>query len=72
VADATSIRSNRLPPGAQLKIPLRNGDEIFESPARVVYMCPGLGMGVNRGLNLPEKTLAILDRGLAKAKSAFG
>ncbi|MBV9888372.1 MAG: PilZ domain-containing protein [Acidobacteria bacterium] len=56
-----------LPPGAEVKILLRSGDEIFEAPARVVYMCPGLGMGVNWGLNLPEKTLAILDRWLAKA-----
>ena len=53
--------------GAQVKISLRNGDEIFETPARVVYTCPGLGMGVNWGLNLPEDSLAILDRWLAKA-----
>jgi PilZ domain len=56
-----------LPPGTQVKISLRSGEEIFETPARVVYMCPGLGMGVNWGLNLPEKTLAILDRWLARA-----
>ena len=56
-----------LPMGAQVQVLLRSGDEIFEAPARVVYMCPGLGMGVNWGLNLPEKTLAILDRWLAKA-----
>lgn len=56
-----------LPPGTEVKILLRSGEEIFEAPARVVYMCPGLGMGVNWGLNLPEKTLAMLDRWLARA-----
>jgi hypothetical protein len=62
-----------LPTGAQVKIVMRSGDEIFEAPGRVVYMCPGLGMGVNWGLSLPDKTLAILDRWLAKAaKNANG
>jgi len=62
-----------LPTGAQVKIVLRSGDEIFEAPGRVVYMCPGLGMGVNWGLSLPDKTLAILDRWLARAaKNANG
>jgi hypothetical protein len=62
-----------LPNGTQVKILLRSGDEIFEAPGRVVYMCPGLGMGVNWGLSLPDKTLAILDRWLAKAaKNANG
>jgi hypothetical protein len=62
-----------LPTGAQVKILLRSGDEIFEAPGRVVYMCPGLGMGVNWGLSLPDKTLAILDRWLARAaKNANG
>src|SRR6201999_4216066 len=31
-----------LPTGANVKILLRSGDEIFEAPAKVVYMCPGL------------------------------
>ena len=62
-----------LPTGAQVKILLRSGEEIFEAPGRVVYMCPGLGMGVNWGLSLPDKTLAILDRWLARAaKNANG
>ena len=56
-----------LPPGAQVKIQLRSGDEIFETPAKVVYMCPGLGMGVNWGTDLAEKHLAILDRWLQVA-----
>ena len=61
-----------LPTGAQVKIVLRSGDEIFEAPGRVVYMCPGLGMGVNWGLSLPDKTLAILDRWLARAAKNAG
>jgi PilZ domain len=62
-----------LPTGANVKVLLRSGDETFDTPARVVYMCPGLGMGVNWGLNLPEKSQAILDRWLAKAaKNANG
>ncbi|HEX3121630.1 MAG TPA: PilZ domain-containing protein [Candidatus Acidoferrum sp.] len=62
-----------LPPGAYVKILLRSGDEIFEAPARVVYMCPGLGMGINWGLGLPDKSMAILDRWMAKAaKNANG
>ena len=61
-----------LPPGAHVKILLRSGDEIFEAPGRVVYMCPGLGMGVNWGLSLPDKTIAMLDRWLAKAAKNSG
>lgn len=61
-----------LPTGAQVKVSLRSGEEIFEVPARVMYTCPGLGMGVNWGLNLPEKTLAILERWLARAGQSPG
>jgi len=61
-----------LPMGTQVNVLLRSGDEIFEAPARVMYMCPGLGMGVNWGLNLPEKTLAILERWLAKVAHNAG
>ena len=44
-----------LPPGAQVKILFRSGDEIFEAPARNV--CIG---ALDWGLSLPDKTLAIL------------
>jgi PilZ domain len=56
-----------LPPGTQVKIQLRSGDDIFETTARVVYICPGLGMGVHWGSNPQEKHFAILDRWLQKA-----
>ncbi len=58
---------NPMPTGTQVKIQLCSGDEIFETPARVVYVCPGLGMGVHWGANPAEKHLAILDRWLHKA-----
>jgi PilZ domain-containing protein len=58
---------NPLPPGTRVKIQLRSGDDIFETPARVVYICPGLGMGVHWGVNPEEKHFAILDRWLQKA-----
>jgi hypothetical protein len=56
-----------LPVGTDVNILLRSGDEVFETTARVVYMCPGLGMGVNWGMDLAHKTIATLDQWLAKA-----
>jgi hypothetical protein len=60
---------NPLAPGTQVKIQLRSGDEVFKTPARVVYLCPGLGMGVHWGTTPPEKELAILHRWLQEAAS---
>jgi hypothetical protein len=61
---------NPLPPGAQIKIQLRCGDEVFETEARVVYLCPGLGMGVHWGTKPAESQFSILDRWLQNAASA--
>ncbi len=58
---------NPSPMGADVKVKLQSGDEIFETPARVVYVCPGLGIGVHWGGNVPEKQLAVLDRWLQEA-----
>jgi PilZ domain len=58
---------NPLPPGTQIKIQLRSGDEVFDTEARVVYMCPGLGMGVHWGTKPSEKQFSILDRWLQEA-----
>ena len=58
---------NPLPSGTSVIIQLRSGDAIFETPARVVYVCPGLGMGVHWGTQPPEKQFAVLDRWLQKA-----
>jgi hypothetical protein len=58
---------NPLPTGTRIRIKLRNGEDIFETQARVVYTCPGLGMGVFWGTNPPETQFAILDRWLQEA-----
>ena len=59
-----------LPVQTQIKIRLRSGDDVFETQARVVYVCPGLGMGVHWGISPPEKQVAILDGWLQKAASS--
>ena len=58
---------NPAPVGSQVKVQLRRGDAVFEATARVVYICPGLGMGLNWGTNVPPDKLALLDRWLAEA-----
>jgi hypothetical protein len=42
---------------------------VFETQARVVYVCPGLGMGVHWGTNPQTMHLGNLDRWLQKAAS---
>jgi hypothetical protein len=59
-----------LPVQTQIKIRLRSGDDVFETQARVVYVCPGLGMGVHWGISPAEKQVAILDGWLQKAASS--
>jgi hypothetical protein len=56
-----------LPTGTQITIQLRSGEEIFETQARVVYTCPGLGMGIQWGPNPSDTQFAILDRWLQRA-----
>ena len=58
-----------LPIQTEIKIQLRNGDDVFETQARVVYVCPGLGMGIHWGTSPLEKDIAILDGWLQKAAS---
>ena len=58
---------NPSPMGTDVSVKLQSGNEIFETPARVVYVCPGLGMGVHWGGHVPEQQLAILDRWLQTA-----
>jgi hypothetical protein len=60
---------NPVPVGSQVKVQLRRGDNIFETSGRVVYICPGLGMGVHWGTNPTPEKLAILDRWLGEAAS---
>lgn len=58
---------NPVPVGSQVKVQLRRGDMVFETVARVVYICPGLGMGLNWGTNVAPDKLTILDRWLLEA-----
>lgn len=56
-----------LPQGTQIHVRLQNQGEAFESPARVIYVSPGLGMGVAFAGTLPANQQSILDRWLAGA-----
>jgi hypothetical protein len=58
---------NPIPVGSQVKVQLRRADAAFETPARVVYICPGLGMGLHWGTSPAPDKLAILDRWLMEA-----
>ena len=58
---------NPVPVGSEVKVQLRRGETAFETEARVVYICPGLGMGLNWGKDLPCHKLTILDRWLLEA-----
>jgi hypothetical protein len=61
---------NPMAVGSQVTIKMRRGEEVFEAAARVMYICPGLGMGLMFNNNVPEDQLAILDRWLSKAASS--
>ena len=58
---------NPMPVGSLVQVRLRHGDTLFHSPARVMYVCPGLGMGLMFNKDLHETQLAILDRWLSAA-----
>lgn len=57
---------NPIPPGSKIHVRLQHETESFESDGRVIYISPGLGMGVAFTSNSPGQ-LAILDRWLAFA-----
>jgi hypothetical protein len=61
---------NPLPRSTQIDLRLTNQKEIFECMGTVVYVSPGLGMGVAFAENIPANQQAILDRWLAAAKTA--
>ena len=65
---------NPLPPGTQINIQLRSGEDVFETLARVVCVCPGLGMGVNWATDVPDQQQRFaLDRhGSAAAECSHG
>jgi len=53
--------------GALVRVRLTRGREAFESEATVVYVSPGLGMGVHFDPRSSEKDAGILDRWLGEA-----
>lgn len=58
---------NPLPPGTQIHVRLQNEREEFEASGKVIYVSPGLGMGVAFAENLPANQQEVLDRWLAAA-----
>ena len=58
---------NPVPVGSQVKVQLRRGEAVFETVARVAYICPGLGMGLSWGTNVAPDKLTILDCWLLEA-----
>ncbi|HUL15958.1 MAG TPA: PilZ domain-containing protein [Terriglobales bacterium] len=55
---------NPIPKGTSVRIVLSKGEEHFEVSAKIVYVSPGLGMGVHFDSPVPATQLAILDRWL--------
>ena len=60
---------NPNPPGSKIHIRLVNEAETFESDGRVIYISPGLGMGVAFTSQSPGQ-IEILDRWLSVAANA--
>ena len=58
---------NPIPIGSTVRVTLTRGDEIFETRGKVVYVSPGLGMGIQFQDAVAPSQLAILDRWLEKA-----
>jgi PilZ domain len=61
---------NPLPKDSQVRIRLTHHSEIFEALGRVVYVSPGLGMGVIF-LTMETEQRARLDRWLAESSPEF-
>ena len=57
---------NPLPPGSNIHVRLQHEKETFESDGRVIYISPGLGMGVAFTSNVAGQ-VAILERWLTVA-----
>ena len=53
--------------GTTIQLRLIRADEVFQTEARVVYVTPGLGMGIRFREQVTDSQLAILDRWLAEA-----
>lgn len=53
---------------SQIRLRLVQGEESFETEARVVYVSPGLGMGVRFYEYISKSQLAVLDVWLSEAE----
>jgi len=58
---------NPTPAKTIVRLRLTHGGEELDLPARIVYVSPGLGMGIRFDENLTPAQLAILDRWVADA-----
>ncbi|MGH9741175.1 MAG: hypothetical protein ACRD51_02360, partial [Candidatus Acidiferrum sp.] len=58
---------NPPPKGTQIRLRLVSGEEAVETEGRVVYVSPGLGMGIRFHEYVTEQQLVVLDRWLAEA-----
>lgn len=70
---------NPVDPGTPMWIRMEHGERVFEVQARVAYMVPRLGMGVEFAQPIPEEQLTVLKEWIAAAAalsqpltSAFG
>lgn len=55
---------NPMPAGTPVRVLLTHEDETVELSAQIVYVSPGLGMGIRFENPIPLKYLAVLDRWL--------
>jgi len=58
---------NPIPQGKLVKVVLNSGEESFESRGRVMYVSPGLGMGIQFEEPVEPHQLEILNRWLEKS-----
>jgi hypothetical protein len=61
---------NPIPPASRVLIQITHHDESFEAEARVVYVSPGLGMGLTF-TNVEDQQLACLDRWLSEPPAEY-
>lgn len=55
---------NPIPAGSQVRVRLQHENEFFEADAKVVYISPGLGMGLGFTPDIAPAQQAILNRWL--------
>lgn len=61
---------NPIPSGSEIRLRITHHQEIFEAMGRVVYVSPGLGMGVAFAAVAAEQR-TLLDRWLAETGAEF-